>query len=83
MVKDNRVKRVGHYKDGRRIPSSHMDIIRRQEGAEILYNEDEMLPQIRGSQLDVKNQRNNQLNVAGSHIVTNSQGSQGHNYNGP
>ena len=73
MVKDNRVKRVGHYKDGRRIPNSHMDVIRRQEGAEILYAEDDMLPQIRGSQLDVKNNRNH-LNVAGSHIVTNSQG---------
>ena len=61
------------YKEGRR-QGSHMDVIRKQHGAEILYNkDDEILPEIRGSQLENKPNRNH-LNVAGSQIM-------GGNYN--
>ena len=71
----------GHVKESRRSPSSHMDIIHRAEGSEILYQEDNTLPSIRGSQLEMQRGRNH-LNVAGSHIVTpNGQDGQGYNQN--
>ena len=52
-----------------------MDIIRKQNGAEVLY--DEPLPSIgiRGSQLDNRH-NHNQMSIAGSHIITGS-----NNYN--
>jgi len=94
MVRDSRAqgsgRRVGsgNYKRPR-VPSSKLDVIRQNGGgAEILYREDvgNGLPQIsggvRGSQMDTRHNRNyNNLNVAGSQIMTSHKDQGGYNIN--